>query len=226
MPYLAMTAAEMQNCSAFPEKIAWMACHFSPSNAGLDNLPKALPAGALIILDDSTPVAEHDARTVARQLYEAVQTHNAAGILLDLQRPDVERTRVIAREIAKLPCPVAATPAYASDLIRAVFLPPVPPNVLLEQHLRSARGKEIWLEIAPNANRLTLTEQGCRIFDTTVPSQEGFYCSELFCHYHAQVHDNAVHFNLWRTKEDVAALLRKARSLGVQRAIGLWQELK
>lgn len=226
MPYLAMTAAEMQNCSAFPEKVAWMACHFSSSNSGLENLPAALPGGALILLDDSIPVADHDPETVAKQLYGAVQAHKADGILLDFQRPDVERARLIVEQVALLPCPVAATPEYAKGINCAVFLPPVPPNVLLEQHLRAAHGKEIWLEIAPGANRLTLTEQGCSMCDDTAPKPDGFYSSELFCHYHTQVVDNAAIFTLWRNKEDLNNLQQKARSLGVQRTVGLWQELK
>lgn len=225
MPYLAMTAAEMQLCSSFPEKIAWMACHFSSANAGLDNIPQDLPPGSLIILDDSIPISAHDSKRITAQLYEAVEKFRAGGILLDFQRKD-DLLKSVAEQIAALPCPVGITPQYAKGLSCAIFLPPVPPNVLLEQHLRTDTDKEIWLEVAPNANLLTLTEQGSRIFDAAAPDQEGFYSSELFCHYHTQVHDNAVHFTLWRTKEDIKALIHKAKSLGVSRTVGLWQELK
>ena len=54
-PFLAMTAAEMQNSSQLPPKIAWMACHFSPYGLGLSNLPKELPSDSLLMVDDITP---------------------------------------------------------------------------------------------------------------------------------------------------------------------------
>ena len=59
-PFLAMTGAEMRNNSVLPDKIAWMACHFSPYGTGLSNLPKNLPAGSLLMVDDITPPHGHD----------------------------------------------------------------------------------------------------------------------------------------------------------------------
>ena len=42
-PFLAMTAAEFRKKEDLPDKIAWMACHFSPYGLGLSNLPQRLP---------------------------------------------------------------------------------------------------------------------------------------------------------------------------------------
>ena len=66
--YLAMTAAEMAGNSVLPDRMAWMACHFSPSGVGLSNLPHWLPPGSLLILDDSTPIHDHDPQRVASEL--------------------------------------------------------------------------------------------------------------------------------------------------------------
>ena len=66
--YLAMTAAELQNCRQIPEHIAWMACHFSPYSSGISNVPVQLPAGSVLILNDRIPPQGHDPELVARQL--------------------------------------------------------------------------------------------------------------------------------------------------------------
>lgn len=67
-PFLAMTAAEIRGTETLPSKTAWMACHFSPYSTGLSNLPKDLPPGSMVILDDITPIHGHDAEAIAAQL--------------------------------------------------------------------------------------------------------------------------------------------------------------
>ena len=67
-PFLAMTAAEIRGTETLPPKTAWMACHFSPYSTGLSNLPKALPPGSMVILDDITPIHGHDSETIAALL--------------------------------------------------------------------------------------------------------------------------------------------------------------
>ena len=47
--YLAVTAGELAAGAPFPAFPAWMACHFSPSGAGISNLPAALPEGAMAV---------------------------------------------------------------------------------------------------------------------------------------------------------------------------------
>ena len=87
-PFLAMTAAEMHSCASLPEKVAWMACHFSPYGLGLSNLPKTLPPGSLLMMDDITPPQGHDPDLIAAQLEECVQKFQCSGVLLDFQRTD------------------------------------------------------------------------------------------------------------------------------------------
>ena len=41
--YLAASPAQISKMERFPEKLAWMACHFSPYGTGLSNLPASLP---------------------------------------------------------------------------------------------------------------------------------------------------------------------------------------
>jgi hypothetical protein len=86
--YLAMTAAEFSSCDPLPQHPAWMSCRFSSSGNGLCNLPPILPEGTLLIIDDQTPPAGHDAFLVRRQLEEILNSHLCAGLLLDFQRPD------------------------------------------------------------------------------------------------------------------------------------------
>ena len=56
---LAMTAAEMSSAAPLPEKIAWMACHFSAYSLGITNIPASLPKGAMLILNDRFPCQGH-----------------------------------------------------------------------------------------------------------------------------------------------------------------------
>ena len=78
-PFLAMTAAEIRGTETLPPKTAWMACHFSPYSTGLSNLPKALPPGSMVILDDITPIHGHDSETIAAQLRPRLDALKSSG---------------------------------------------------------------------------------------------------------------------------------------------------
>ena len=80
--YLAMTAAEFQNCSSIPAHPAWLSCHFSPYTKGLSNVPGQLPPGAMMILDDANPICGHDPEVVRAQLDATVRKTNAAASCL------------------------------------------------------------------------------------------------------------------------------------------------
>ena len=227
-PFLAMTAAEMRNISTFPQKTAWMACHFSPYATGLSNLPKALPPGSLLILDDVTPPHGHDPVLIAQQLLQCTEALGCCGVLLDFQRAACAETEAIAKHLAAaLPCPTAVSANYAGDLDCPVFLPVMPPSVPLEAYLSSWKGREIWLEIGLEGELLTLTKQGCEATPLSYlnPEMEGFADKELHCHYTIETNEKAARFTLWRTKEDLEALLEEAEKLGVAGAVGLYQEL-
>ena len=225
---LAMTPSEIAAAPALPAEIAWMACHFSSDGAGLDTLPAHLPEGSLLILDDSVPCRGHSAGLAAEILGELASRFRCCGVLLDFQRPgNAGSAAVAARLAAALPCPVAVTPEYAADLPCPVFLPPAPLHMPLEKYLRPWAGREIWLEAALCRETATVTKNGT----TFVPRSSlhlpngGFYDEKLRCHYLTKVQKDSVQFTLFDTHETLLKKLELAHSLGVTRAVGLWQEL-
>ena len=100
-PFLAMTAAEIRGTETLPPKTAWMACHFSPYSTGLSNLPKALPPGSMVILDDITPIHGHDSETIADQLHPRLDALKCSGVLLDFQRPGYEEAELLAGRLSE-----------------------------------------------------------------------------------------------------------------------------
>ena len=229
VPFLAMTAAEMGNVSAFPPKIAWMACHFSPYGLGLSNLPGELPPQSLILLDDITPMRKHDPKVITNQLLERIEELACSGVLLDFQRENCPEMEALVHRLTQaLPCPVIVSDRYARDLCCPVFLPPVPPSVPLEEHISPWEGREIWLEIGLTGELLTLTEQGCNASPLPYPddNREGFAEESLHCHYTIETNEKSARFTLWRTTDDLIDLLSEAERLGIHGAVGLYQELR
>lgn len=226
--YLALTATEFQKCSSLPEHVAWMACHYSPYGLGLSNLPRELPQSAMLILNDRTPPHSHNPDLIARQLKELVDTFQCGSILLDFQHPDLtENAAVVKAVTTALSCPIGVSELYARDLPCAVLLPPVPPHVPLEEYLSPWQGREIWLEIAPGGEVITVTDQGSSVspLSSTELPEAAPEDPALHCHYHIRTFDDRIDFTLWRTKDDLTALLQQAEALGVTHAVGLWQEL-
>ncbi|MGN0977969.1 MAG: hypothetical protein ACI4PH_07940 [Faecousia sp.] len=226
--YFAMTAAEIRSCSALPSGIAWMACHFSPYGTGLSNLPRELPGGSLLILNDRTPIHGHDPQRIAEQLSEAIDNNSCCGVLLDFQRPDAPETAGLVKHLTQtLSCPTAVSELYAEGLTCPVFLPPVPPDVRIRAYLSHWEGREVWLEMALEGEIITLTKDGAAV--APLPFREapegGFSEPELHCHYQVQVSDTQALFSLWRTKDDLEDLLREAEELGIKKTVGLYQEL-
>ena len=226
-PYLAMTAAEFMACSDLPPKLGWMACHFSPYDTGLTNIPTSLPPGSLLILNDRTPVKGHDPNRVAEILQQAVEKLQCSGILLDLQRPGCEETAAIVQKVVTLPCPVCVSHLYADGLDCPVLLPPVPLLKTLEEHLTPWKNREIWLELALDSCRVTVTKNGSHLsplplaIDGDCP-----HCDmQLFCHYGVDFNENEAVFTIKRTKCDLQNLMKEAEKWGITQFIGLWQEL-
>lgn len=227
-PFLAMTAAEMYASSQFPPKVAWMACHFSPFGLGLSNLPQALPAGSLLMVDDITPPHGHDPGLIAEQLTNCVQALQCSGVLLDFQRAGSEEARTLANHLTQaLPCPVVVSECYSGDFEGPVFLPPVPPSVPLEEYLLPWKGRELWIELGLEGEILTLTEEGCETIPLPCPDLEadGFLDDKLHCHYTIETTEKSARFTLWRTTDDLVELLAEAAELGIVGAVGLYQEL-
>ena len=223
--YLAQTAAEMAGNphSGHP---AWMACHFSSGGKGLSNLPEMLPAGAMLILDDSTPLDGHDPALIAAQLSEVIAGQRCESLLLDFQRPLIPGQQELAKLlIASLPCPVGVSEAYARALACPVFLSPVPPDQRLSDHLTPWQGREIWLEAALDGLMLTLTEAGCSVEALCDFPEDGLAEDMLHCHYTIETAADSAIFRLWRTRADLENLLKEAEARNITKAIGLWQEL-
>ena len=222
--YLAMTAAEFSSYDPLPQHPAWMSCRFSPSGKGLCNLPSTLPEGTLLILDDQTPPAGHDAFLIRRQLEEILNSHRCAGLLLDFQRPDSMETAEIAKTLLALPCPVCVSHLYAEELFCPIFVPPCPLTTPMEQHLAPWQGREIWLEVASDRADYRIHKNGCQIRPA---SQEvlPFYDEKLFCHYGIRIEPEQILFTLERKRTDLDILLASAAACGVTRTVGLFQEL-
>ena len=222
--YLAMTSVEFSGCLPFPAHPAWMSCHFSPGGPGLSNLPACLPEGCLLILDDRLPPSGHDPQQIRRELQAMVETQNCAGLLLDFQRLGDPETDSVAAELLQLPCPVCVSKAYAQGSC-PVLLPPCPLTVPLTEHLAPWRGREIWLEAAPDSALFRITKAGCH---TLFPPQDlplPHYDPALFCRYGIEAEPDDLLFSLCRSKEDMLHLLEAAETAGVTAAIGLYQEL-
>ncbi len=226
MVYLAMTAAEFRNRSSLPDKIAWMACHFSPYGTGLTNLPTELPPDSLLILNDRTSIQGHDPTQILESIRNTVERFHCSGVLLDLQRRSDEAASIIER-LLTLPCPVAVSQQFAENLDCPIFLPPVPILTPVSQYLAQWKGRQIWLELALDSARITVTESGSQI--DVQPPGCFFHCrhysEELQLHYQSRIGTDRIEFTLQRTKADLDALLVEAQAFGVTNAIGLYQEL-
>ena len=224
--YLAMTAAEFQNYSSDSTPLGWLSCHFSPWGKGLSNIPQELPPGSLLILDDANPVAGHDPETVLRQLCAAVQACQCSSVLLDFQRPDCAEAAAMAAHLATgLPCPVGTSALYSKGLSCAVLLPPVPPDVPLEEYIQPWAGREIWLELALDTLGYRITKNGAALFQPDVIPESSLPDDALCCHYAIQMAEDHIDFTLFRTARDLQGLMEKAEKLGITRCVGLWQEL-
>ena len=226
--YLAMTAAEIEGNRSPAHCVGWMACQFSPYSRGLSNFPAALPEQSLLILNDFTPIDGHDPSVVGAQLRQCVDSMKCAALLLDFQRPGLEETAALIAFLAgALPCPVAVSESYAAELNCPVFLSPVPHHVPLRDYLAPWQNREIWLDLAPDGEVITLTEKGT--VTTPLPPgplpAHGHREPQLHCHYQIELSESQAVFTLWRTREDLEALLEEAEGLGVKTAVGLFQEL-
>lgn len=176
----------------------------------------------MVILNDRVPIGGHDPALVRDQL----QTLAPSSILLDLQRPAVVETEVMVRALAEASeCPMGVSQIYADGLDCPVFLPPPPLDTPLTEYLAQWAGREIWLEAALGGLLWQVTGEGAAARPLPRLPASGQRDADLFCHYQIVPHPDRVDFQIWRTREDLDALLEKARSMGVTRAIGLWQEL-
>ena len=222
--FLAVTALGMEKYH--PQKTAYMALHFSPFGKGLSNFPTDLPKGSILLLDDSMPPNGHDKQTVVAQLKDLIQSFSPAGLLLDFQRPAAEETELLTKYILEqLTCPIGVSQVYAEKFACTVFLPPPPANKPLAEHLRPWQKQGIYLEIAPNALKFTVTPQGS--VAVNIPPVEGLSLTDdrIHCHYDVEVTQDQAVFTICRYIEDLPPLIAEAEQLGVLSCVGLYEEL-
>jgi hypothetical protein len=219
--FLAMTADEIRQTQVKPPQTAYLSCHFSLTNSGLTGLPDPSPGWDLIIVDDRNPILAHDPELVVTQL----STLSARRVLLDFQRPPTSQTASMTNHLVQaLPCVVAAQ--HAGNLDCPVFLPPIPLTDTVGSHLQPWQGRELWLELALDAAKITITEAGS-VINPILHAQPVFpshVSRELHCHYHIHVSDRTVDFTLFRTPEDLQDILEEANGK-ISCAVGLYQEL-
>lgn len=223
--FLAVTPGELAELR--PPQAAFMACHFSVYGKGLSNLPQQLPNGSMILLDDSTPPCGHDPQVVCEQLKRLVETFAVKAILLDFQGVQTEEHTVMAKHLtSNLPCPVAVTAQYAKTLGCPVFLAPPAANQPLNTYLAPWLKQGVYLEIAPMATQITVTESGSTSLPISVAKDLPLADKRLLCHYNVEIFTQKVVFTLQRAKEDLIGLVQQANNMGVFGCIGLYQELK
>ena len=224
--FLAMTAAEFTYRTLIPPHIAWMACHFSPYGTGLTNLPRNLPEGSLLIVNDRTPVCGHDPDRISQSLLDTAQNLKCCGILLDFQRPGCEQIGQIIEKTLTLPLPVAVSDLYAAEYACPVFLSPPAPHKPLAEHIAPWQGREIWLETALDSCIITVTDRGST-FAPLSAQTDGlpFRDDALHCHYRIETGKDFARFTLVRAMDDIHPLLLEAETLGITQAVGLYQEL-
>ena len=227
--YLAMTAGEVLKADRLPERLAWMACHFSPYGTGLSNLPQALPEGAMLMLNDRMPPDWHDPELVASTLSETAEKFQCSCIVLDFQREGAKKTApVIEAVLKKANCPVGVSSSYAENFDCPVLLPPIPPHIPLTEYLAPWRGREIWQELAFEGTEIAVTAEGSRYTSLPrfVPSEKAHFDEELGCRYDISVEDERVIFRLGRLLEDWNELIHNAKEYKVVQGVGLWQEVR
>ena len=182
----------------------------------------------MLILNDITPIHGHDPDRIGKQLAACIDARRCSSLLLDFQRQGCKETAALAKHLVEvLPCPVAVSECYGENMGCPVFLSPVPCHVPLEEHIQRWSGREVWLEIGLECERLTLTEKGCDILPL-LPGEhprQGQKEEQLHCHYQVALLDSEARFTLWRTREDIQDLLAEAGALGIRQTVGLWQEL-
>lgn len=226
--YLAITAAEIQAASPLPSHIAWMACHFCPYSTGLSNLPETLPEGAVLMLNDITPIRGHDPDAIRDTLYETVRRHRCNALVLDFQRHPCAELQVLAQHLTvSPPCPVAVSAPFAVGLACPVFLPPCPANVPLEAHTAPWNGRDIWLEVSRSGMSISVTASGAVLSASSFydGKSSNFVDESLHCHYRIETAPEQIRFTLWRTDGDIRDLCLHGSTLGIRGFLGLYQEL-
>lgn len=225
--YLAMKKEEFVPMMSPSVKSGWLDCCFSPLNSGLEQLPSSLPPNSLLILTDRLPFQTHDSELIVQHLSRTVTDLDCAAVLLDFEQPSVPELLSLATYLSStLPCPVVVSDLYAKDMDCPVFLPPCPHHIPLAEYIRPWTDREIWLDLARDAETITITTSGSAAKPTpwydSSPLEHADH--KLHCHYCIRIASDCVNFLLRRTNDDMNAILREAERLGIRNCVALYQE--
>ena len=227
--YLATTAQEFAQFKEIPSTLCYMACHFSSSGSGLSNIPSTLPKGAMLCIDDSTPITNHRGDLIVHQIRGLIEKFQLCGILLDFQRPDNPHTPdMIDCILRHTDCKIAVSHIYANDFLCPVFLPPLPFRMSAEAYLSPWSDREIWLEVGTDKEMAIITDNSFGTEQVYAVPENGaqFYDPFLLCHYSTHIKQDHITVYFHRTIEDIRKLQEKAKGFGVTKYIGLWQQLR
>lgn len=223
--YFAMTPDELRQSTSLPGPIGWMACHLDSKGTGLIDVPQYLPAGSVLLLDDSLPLRSHNPRRICQELEAAFSRLHFEALILDFQQPGNPDTPTLVQQLISLPFPVVVSSLYAVPGA-SILLPPPPVDTPLADYVSAWAGHPLWLELSPTETTMELTAEGTKIRPGSVPSSGTLHQEEkLHCHYQILENESAVFFHLFRTGQDLKALLQEAEGLGISGAIGLYQEI-
>lgn len=224
--YFAMTPDELRLTTSLPGPIGWMACHFDPKGSGIIDVPQYLPAGSVLLLDDSLPVHGHNPNRIRQELELAYSRLRFNALLLDFQRESNPETAALVDLFVQLPFPVVVSSLYSVPGA-ALLLPPPPVDTSLDEYISPWIGHPLWLELSPTITTLRLSATGTSV--SPFPGSSGGILHKdkmLHCHYQIFESKDAVFFHMHRTPEDIKSLLRHAEELGISNTIGLYQELQ
>ncbi len=226
--YLAVTAWEYSQAT-YTTPIAWMACHFSPYETGLSNIPDNLPRDSMVILNDRTPPNGHDQGMIADQLNRLGDLFQIKRFLLDFQREnDPETISLVAFLTEKVIGSVAVTEKYAKHCNSPVFISCPLPHQTLSYSISKWKNRELWLELGTESEIITIckNDYNCDIFQELSLSEKDYIDTNLHCRYRTDVFDNCVRLTLERSEKELDLLMNEAEKLGIKIAVGLFQQFK
>ena len=104
---------------------------------------------------------------------------------------------------------------------------PCPHHIPLKEYISPWQNRELWLDLAPNEEIITLTEIGAEISVSSSCHREtnSHADQRLHCHYTIRNMDHGLQFTLWRTPSDLDRLEKEAETLGITTVVGLYREL-
>ena len=217
--YLAMTPEEIQSVHKIPQNVAyWHSLDF-PAQPSRDSL---------LVFTDEEEFRPSNAGIIAEDLVASAKSLHCRGILLDFQHENRHENSALVTELEARRYPFAASALYAENRNCAVFLPPVPLTATLADYIRPWQGREIWLELAMDGLRIAVTAQDSQEYYLSHASSlnKAHIDWKMHCHYSIETREDTAVFTLWRTKQDIEAMISEVSALPVRLAVGLWQEFQ